>query len=455
MTDIAQMVKNQHSYFLSDATKSVDFRISQLEKFRSLLKLYENEMFEAIKADFCKSEFDTYTNELALLYIDIKEAIRKIRRWTKVKRVGTNLINFPAKSYIIPEPLGVSLIIGAWNYPYQLSLAPVIPAIAAGCTVVLKPSELPSNSSGIIAKMINENFDPQYFCVVEGNIAETKELLEQKFDKIFFTGSVPVGKIVYQAAAKHLTPVTLELGGKSPAFVTEKCNMKMTVKRLVWAKFLNAGQTCIAPDYIFVHHSLKQAFLEALVSEIKTVDFSLRAGAYVQIINDKNLNRLVGLINPSKVYYGGHVDIANRYIEPTVLTDVELTDAVMQEEIFGPILPVIAYDNLSEAIGWVKSRPRPLSCYVFTDDPSIKNRILKEISFGGGAVNDAVMHISNSQLPFGGVGESGMGSYHGFAGFQSFTHYKSILDKPTWLEFSLKYYPHTAGKLRLIRKLLG
>lgn len=455
MENIEKIVTGQRAYFLSEATKPIDFRVQQLKKLKSLLKAHAQEMIRGIYLDFKKSEFDAYTNEIALLYSDIDEAIRKIKRWTKVKRVGTNLVNFPAKSYIIPEPLGVSLIIGAWNYPYQLSIAPMIPAIAAGCTVVLKPSELPSNTSRIMAKIISENFDPRYIAVVEGGVPETSTLLEQKFDKIFFTGSVPVGKIVYQAAAKHLTPVTLELGGKSPVFITEKINMKMAVKRLVWSKFLNSGQTCIAPDYILVHRSVKQQFLDALITEIKANEFSFEAGTYTQIINDRNLERVVGLIDPANVYYGGKVDRENRSIEPTVMTNVDFSDKVMQEDIFGPIMPVIEYDNLSDAIGWVKERPRPLSCYVYTEDKAIKNKILREISFGGGAVNDGVMHITNPKLPFGGVGESGTGSYHGDAGFRAFTHYKSVLDKPTWIEFNLKYYPHTPFKLKWIKKLLG
>ncbi|KMQ65315.1 aldehyde dehydrogenase [Chryseobacterium sp. FH2] len=455
MENIEKIVTDQRAYFSNEATKPIDFRVQQLKKLKSLLKAHEQEMIEGIYLDFKKSEFDAYTNEIALLYSDIDEAIRKIKRWAKVRRVSTNMVNFPAKSYIIPEPLGVSLIIGAWNYPYQLSFAPMIPAIAAGCTVVLKPSELPSNTSRIMAKIINENFDPKYIAVVEGGVSETTALLEQKFDKIFFTGSVPIGKIVYQAAAKHLTPVTLELGGKSPAFITEKVNMKMAVKRLVWAKFLNAGQTCIAPDYILVHRSVKQQFLDALIAEINANEFSFEAGTYTQIINDKNMERVAELIDPAKVYHGGKVNRENRYIEPTVMTDVDFNDKVMQEEIFGPILPVIEYDNLSEAIGWVKDRPRPLSCYVFTEDKAIKNRVLSEISFGGGAVNDGIMHISNPNLPFGGVGDSGIGSYHSEAGFKAFTHYKCILDKPTWIEFPLKYYPHTPFKFKWIKRLLS
>lgn len=453
--NIENLVNEQRSYFLSGATKPIDFRLQQLRKLKSVIKAHEDEMIAGIALDFKKSEFDTYTNELALLYHDLDEAIKKLKRWSKIRRVSTNMANFPARSYIIPEPLGVVLVIGAWNYPYQLSLAPIIPAIAAGCTVILKPSELPSNTSRIMANMIANDFDANYLAVVEGDVETTTTLLEQRFDKIFFTGSTTVGRIVYQAAAKHLTPVTLELGGKSPAFITENCDMKMSVKRLVWAKFLNSGQTCIAPDYMMVHHAVKQDFLDALTAEMKKTEFSIEAGTLVQIINDKNVDRLAKLIDPTKVYAGGHVDRESRYVEPTIMTNVNFDDLVMQEEVFGPILPVIVYQDLSEAIQQVKQLPSPLSCYVFTNDSKIKKRILQEIPFGGGAVNDAVMHISNPKLPFGGVGHSGMGAYHGEAGFKSFTHYKSILDKPTWLELSLKYYPRTPAKLKWIKRFMG
>ncbi len=452
---IENIVNNQRKFFRSGATRSIDFRVQQLKKLKSVIKTYEEDMVAGIALDFKKSEFDTYTNELSILYHDLDEAIKKIKRWSKVRRVGTNLINFPARSYIIPEPLGVALVIGAWNYPYQLSLAPIIPAIAAGCTVILKPSEIPSNTSRIMANMIANNFDRNFLAVVEGDVDTVTELLEQRFDKIFFTGSTTVGRVVYQAAAKHLTPVTLELGGKSPAFITENCSMKMSVKRLVWAKLLNSGQTCVAPDYIMVHHSVEKSFLDALKVEIEKTDYSLEAGTMVQIINDKNVERLAKLIDPAKIHYGGQVDRTNRFVEPTVLKGVSFDDPVMQEEVFGPILPVIVYHDLSDAIQQVKDLPRPLSCYVFTHDDQIKERILRELSFGGGAVNDAVMHISNPKLPFGGVGNSGMGAYHGEAGFKSFTHYKSILDKPTWLEFGMKYYPQTPTKLKWIKRLLG
>lgn len=452
--DYSLIVSQQRTFFNSNATKPVAFRIQQLKKLKSTLQMNEQALMEAIDLDFKKSEFDTYTNELMLVYGDINEAIRKIKKWAKRKRTHTNLINFPAKSYIIPEPLGVSLVIGAWNYPYQLSFAPMVAAIAAGCTVILKPSELPSATSNIMAKIITETFPQEYIAVIEGGVPETSALLEQKFDKIFFTGSVPVGRIVYQAAAKHMTPVTLELGGKSPAFVTESCNIKMSVRRLVWAKFLNAGQTCIAPDYVLVHQSVKEAFLNALVEEIRQSDFRIENGNYVQIINERNVDRLAAMLDPGAIYFGGTYKRDTRYFEPTVLINSSFDDKVMQEEIFGPILPVIEYNDLSEIIQKVKERPKPLSCYIFTSDSHIKQRILNEISFGGGAVNDAIMHVSNSHLPFGGVGDSGIGSYHGIAGFNAFSHYKSMLDKPTWFELNLKYSPHSLKKLNFIKKVL-
>ncbi len=455
MDTIPAIVTAQRKFFQTNITKEVDFRISQLKKLESLLRENETMLHEAIYTDFKKSAFESYTTEISLLYHDIKEAIKKLPKWSKKKRVRTNLVNLPARSYVIPEPLGVSLIIGAWNYPYQLSLAPAIAAIAAGNTVILKPSELPEHTSRAMAKLINENFDPHFFRVIEGGVPETTELLNQKFDKIFFTGSVPVGKIVYQAAAKNLTPVTLELGGKSPAIITEDCNLKMTVKRLIWGKFLNAGQTCIAPDYVAVHTSVKSDFLELAKKEIEDSKFKVEEDNYVQIINDAHVARLIKLIATDKVYTGGKYNLDARIIEPTILTDITFEDAIMQDEIFGPILPVLEYDDLDAIIAKIKERPKPLACYVFTKDKMVKQKILNQISFGGGAVNDTVMHITNSHMGFGGVGDSGIGAYHGEHGFRAFSHYKGILDKPTWIEPNLKYHPHTKSKLKWIKRLMG
>lgn len=449
------MVNEQLAFFNSNQTKNIDWRITQLKKLRAILKEHELLLYQAIYTDFQKSVFDTFTSELSILYTEIDETISNVKRWAKKEKVKTNFINFPAKSYIIPEPLGVTLVIGAWNYPFQLSLLPAIAALGAGNTVVLKPSEIASECSKVMAQIINNNFPAAYFKVIEGGIAETTALLEQRFDKIFFTGSTAVGKIVYQAAAKNLTPVTLELGGKSPAIILDDCNLKITVKRLVWAKFLNAGQTCIAPDYVLVPKKLEQQFLVLLKAEIESQQFSIQNENYVQIINPKNLNRLAGLLDKDKIYYGGNYNEQTRVFEPTIMHQVNFEDKVMQEEIFGPILPVISYTELDDVVTKIKAGEKPLSCYIFTSNNETINKLLHEISFGSGAINEAIMQIANSNLPFGGVGYSGMGAYHGKHGFQCFSHYKSILEKNTWIEPSLKYFPHTNGKLKLIKWMMG
>ncbi len=449
-----EIIEKQQLFFNSNATKSIEFRILQLKKLKKILKANEEIMNVAIYEDFKRSSFENYTAEQGLIIDEIDTACKNLKKWAKPKKVKTNLVNMPAKSYIIAEPLGTTLVIGAWNYPYLLSLAPMIAAIAAGNTVVVKPSEIPVNTSKVIAKLINENFNLEFLKVIEGGITETTQLLNQKFDKIFFTGSSAVGKIVYQAAAKNLTPVTLELGGKSPAIFTENCNIKIGVKRMIWAKFFNAGQTCIAPDYVFVHESQKEEFLKLAVSEIKNAQYSFENDNYVQIINSKNTQRIIDLLDPTKIYYGGNYDLEKRYIEPTLMTNVTFQDAVMQEEIFGPILPVITYHNLEEIILKIKSLPKPLACYLFTNDSKIKNKILNDISFGGGAINDAIMHFSNGNLPFGGVGNSGTGSYHGLYGFNTFSHFKSILEKSTLFEPNLKYSPYTKSKLKMIKRVM-
>ena len=447
--------QNQKNFFNSNKTKSIDFRKQQLKKLKKLLKENEDVLFEAIYRDFKKAKFETYTTELSLLYSEIETALSQLNSWSKKKRVRTNFANFPAKSYIIPEPLGVVLVIGAWNYPYQLAIAPAIAALTAGNTVILKPSEIAFHSSAIMAKIINESFDAAVFYVQEGGVPEITTLLELPFDKIFFTGSTAVGKIVYQAAAKNLTPVTLELGGKSPTFVCKDADLEMSAKRMVWAKFLNAGQTCIAPDYVLVEETIKTSFLKAIVRELKKTNYCIVNENYVQIINDRNFERLKKLIDPNKIYYGGKTDKTERLIYPTILDNCTFDDLVMQEEIFGPILPIISFTNLDEALAKVKEREKPLSCYVFTSSYAIQHKIENELSFGGGAINDAIMHISNDKMPFGGVGASGMGNYHGKFGFDTFSHFKSILNKPTWLEFNFKYSPYTEWKQKIIKILLG
>jgi aldehyde dehydrogenase (NAD+) len=453
LADIEKIVEKQRIYFNTNVTKDVSFRLNQLKKLKTALIENEQLLHDAVKKDFKKSAFESFANEVFLVYEEIDIAVKNVKWWAKRKRVKTNLINFPAKSYRLPEPLGTTLVIGAWNYPYVTSLPPVISAIAAGNTVILKPSELANNASKAMYQIISEVFDQKYLAVVEGAVPETTTLLEQKFDKIFFTGSVPVGKIVYEAASKHLTPVTLELGGKNPTFITESCDLKRAVQRMIWAKYLNSGQICVAPDYVLVHHSIKDKFIEAAKKEIEASQFSFENGNYVQIITEKHTDRLSKLIDPEKVVHGGEFNISERYIAPTIMQDVSFDDPIMLDEIFGPILPVISYDNLDEVISKIKSRPKPLAMYIFTKDKQVKQKLLSEISSGTGAVNEALMQITNPNLPFGGVGSSGMSSYHGKFGFDAFTHYKSILDKPNWMETNLKYFPHTPRKLKLIKQM--
>lgn len=453
---IPEILQKQKEFFESNATKSFEFRLNNLLKLKQLL--YENEqlLFDAIYVDFGKSSFDTYATEIGVAHKELNVAIKNLKKWMRKKRVRTNLLNFPARSYILPEPLGNTLIIGAWNYPYLLTLTPVVPAIAAGNTIIIKPSELTLNTSKALHKIINENFPPEYFAVVEGGVEETKELLELKFDKIFFTGSTRVGKIVMQAAAKNLTPVTLELGGKSPAFIFKDANLKQTARRLVWAKFVNAGQSCVAPDYVVIEKEVKNEFIACLKEEINKSygTFDECKENYTRIVNQQNYIRLQSLIIPEKVVIGGDLIPEKNCITPTVLDEVSWDDKVMEDEIFGPILPIISFTNLDETIKKVKSYSKPLSLYVYTNSRKKRDRILNEISFGGGCVNESLMHLSNPNLPFGGVGDSGMGNYHHEAGFKSFSHYKSILDKPFWLELPIKYSNYSQLKLRLIKFFL-
>lgn len=450
-----EIIQSQRTFFNSNATKSIAFRLTQLQKLEDTIRQNEKLLTDAIYKDFKKSAFETHISELAHVYADIKQAKRKLKKWAKKRRVKTNLLNQPAESYIIPEPLGVSLIIGAWNYPYLLTLAPMVPAIAAGCTIILKPSELTINTSNALALLLNASFPAEYIKVIEGGIPETTALLNQKFDKIFFTGSVPVGKIVYQAAAKNLTPATLELGGKSPAFIIADCNQKIAAKRLIWGKFLNAGQTCIAPDYLLVDEKIVEEFKDLLKQELEKSNYGIENENYVQIINDKNFERLKGLIDQAKVITGGQTDATRRWIAPTLMDGISFDDKIMQDEIFGPILPILTYQNLDEAITQVKAKPKPLACYVFTESKTIKHKITSELSFGGGTINDVLLHITNPNFGYGGVGESGLGAYHGEAGFKAFSHYKSIIDRPTLFELPLKYFPRTERKVKILKRILG
>ena len=450
----ADILQQQKTFFNSQATKDLDFRKAQLQKLKKLVKSNEKLLYDAIYQDFGKSEFETFGTEISFIYKDIDYYLKNLKSFAKPKNVLTNIVNQMGSSKIVFEPLGNCLVIGAWNYPYQLTLTPVIAAIAAGNTCMIKPSELPENTMKAMAKLINENFDPQFLYVVEGGVEETTAILKLRFDKIFFTGSPRVGKIVYKAAAEHLTPVTLELGGKSPAFVTEKADLQVAARRIVWGKFINAGQTCVAPDYLYVAENIKAKFLKVLIEEIKKRNYTDNVDHYCKIINERNFDRLEKMIDHKKVVFGGETNREKRYISPTVLDNVTWEDAVMQEEIFGPILPILTYKNLETAMQTVVEGEKPLSAYLFSNDAKEQELFTEKLSFGGGCINDTLMHLSNDRLPFGGVGNSGIGHYHGKFGFIAFSHQKAILKKSNYLEPELKYPPYSDAKLNILKKLL-
>lgn len=453
--NISAIVASQRTFFKSHTTLDIEYRKNALRKLKAVLQSNERLLHDAIYADFGKSEFDNYATELGILYKEINYYISKIGSLSAPQRVRTNLANLPGSSYIYQDPYGCTLVIGAWNYPYQLSIGPAIAAIAAGNTCIIKPSELPENTMNVMASLINENFPPEYLHVVTGGIEETTQLLQEKFDKIFFTGSTRVGKIVYEAAAKNLTPVTLELGGKSPVIITKSANLEVAAKRIAWGKFLNGGQTCIAPDYILIDESIQEKFIVLLLEKIKESNYFDGAPHFTRIINKRNFDRLTNMIETSKVIYGGNTDENTLYIEPTVMTDVSWDEKVMHEEIFGPILPIISFKKFSDAIETILEKEKPLAVYLFSNDSNEKEQFTTKISCGGGCINDVIMHIANEHLPFGGVGNSGIGNYHGKHGFQCFSHQKSILKKPTWGEPNLKYPPYTSAKLGWIKRLLG
>lgn len=450
----ADILQQQKTFFNSHATKDLDFRKAQLQKLKKVVKSNEKLLYDAIYQDFGKSEFETFGTEISFIYKDIDYYLKNLKSFAKPKNVLTNIVNQMGSSKIVFEPLGNSLVIGAWNYPYQLTLTPVIAAIAAGNTCMIKPSELPENTMKAMAKLINENFDAQFLYVVEGGVEETTAILKLRFDKIFFTGSPRVGKIVYKAAAEHLTPVTLELGGKSPAFVTEKADLQIAARRIVWGKFINAGQTCVAPDYLYVAENIKAKFLKVLIEEIKKRNYTDNVDHYCKIINERNFDRLEKMIDREKVVFGGETNREKRYISPTVLDNVTWEDLVMQEEIFGPILPILTYKNLETAMQTVVEGEKPLSAYLFSNDAKEQELFTEKLSFGGGCINDTLMHLSNDRLPFGGVGNSGIGHYHGKFGFEAFSHQKAILKKSNYLEPELKYPPYSDAKLNILKKLL-
>ena len=452
--EIERIIQDQRDFFKTQQTKNIKFRKMYLEKMKDLIIKHEDLLYEAIYKDFGKSKFDTFTTEISFILNDIDYYLKNLQSLSKPKKVSTNLVNQLGSSKVYAEPLGCILVIGAWNYPYQLSLSPIIAAIAAGNCCILKPSEIAENTMKAMSKIINENFPSEYLYVYEGGIDETTELLKLRFDKIFFTGSTKVGKIVYKAAAEHLTPVVLELGGKSPVIVTKNANLDVAAKRIVWGKFLNAGQTCVAPDYLLVEEAVQEQFLEMLRKYIQEFKYDADSEQYTKIINQRNFQRLASLIDKDKIYFGGNLNEEKRYIEPTILNTIDWNDEIMQEEIFGPILPVISFKNYNIALNTVLEQEKPLAAYLFTNNNEEKEQFTKKLSFGGGCINDTVMHLSNDNLPFGGVGSSGIGNYHGKYGFEAFSHQKAILEKVTWGEPSIKYPPYSEKKLSWIKKLL-
>ncbi len=454
-SEITQLVDKQKAYFQTGSTKSAQFRVSQLKKLYNSITENESEIKNALKKDLNKSDFEAYSTEIGFTLKEISEAIKHIKKWMKPKKVKTPITHFGTKGYIYREPYGVTLIISPWNYPFQLAMAPLIGSIIGGNTAIIKPSELTPNTSNIIRKIINENFDDEYIAVVEGGIEESTVLLQQKFDLIFFTGSVQVGKIVMEAASKNLTPLILELGGKSPTIVNDDANIQLAAKRIIWGKFTNAGQTCIAPDYIYVHESVKTDFIDALKNEI--VHFygadPLKNNDYSKIVSERHFNRLKNFIHNGELIHGGEYNQVNHKIEPTLLTGITWDSPIMSEEIFGPLLPILTYQNLDEVINEINQHPKPLALYVFTESKRIAENVIENVPFGGGCVNDTLYHIATPYLPFGGVGESGTGSYHGEYSFSAFTHDKSVLLQTTKIDLKIRYHT-TKNALRFIRKLL-
>lgn len=450
-----KLINSQKQFFAAGQTKDIAFRLRQLQILKKAVAINENEILEALKKDLRKPEFEAYAGEVGLCLSEINFALKNTRLWAKPKKVPTPLMHFPARSVIYPEPYGVTLIISPWNYPFLLAISPLIGAISAGNCCIIKPSEFSIHTSGLLAKIISEYFSPEYIAVVEGGVKETQILLSEKFDYILFTGSTLVGKIVAQAAAKRLTPVTLELGGKSPCIVDQDTNIGITAKRIVWGKFFNAGQTCIAPDYLLVHKSVKDKLLAQIKKTI--ADFygiePVKSPYYARIINEKHFSRLSNLLSEGDIIIGGDINKDKLYIAPTVIDNVNWDHKIMADEIFGPILPVLEYGDLDDAVKAINEKPKPLALYFFSNNKANQEKILRETSSGGVCINDTMNHISSPFLPFGGVGASGTGAYHGKAGFDTFTHYKSVFKKPFALDMSIKYPPYKLP-LKYLKKLM-
>ena len=453
---IDRIVAAQRSFFATGATLDVNFRIAALKKLRQALLDNEEKIAAAIRSDLGKSAAESYMCETGLVVSEISYLLRHVRRWAKEKTVATPLAQFASRSYQKPMPYGVTLIMSPWNYPLLLTLDPLADAIAAGNTAVIKPSAYSPATSALLEELISQVFPAEYVAVITGGREENAYLLEQKFDYIFFTGSKNVGKLVLEKASRHLTPVTLELGGKSPCIVDASAKLELAARRIVFGKFLNCGQTCVAPDYVLCHASVKEKFVECLKKEIQRQyrDDYLGNDLYGKIISPKHFARVTGLIDAEKVAIGGHFDAASQKIAPTVLDNVTWEDKVMGEEIFGPVLPILTFETIDEVIETVNSHDKPLALYIYAENKSVIRKVTSRCAFGGGCVNDCVIHLATSNMGFGGVGESGMGSYHGKIGFDTFTHYKSIVDKKTWMDLPMRYQPYNKLGDRLIHMFL-
>ena len=439
----------------SQSKISVEERVRFLKNLKSEIKLNEEDIYKALDLDLKKPRFETFATEIGFLLNEIELFIKKLRSWSKPKGIRSALINFPSKDYIIFEPYGKVLVISPWNYPFQLALLPAMSAFAAGNSVVLKPSEHTPNTSKLIKKIVEKVFPTELMSVIEGDSKTASKLLEKKWDYIFFTGSVKIGEIVAMAAAKNLTPYTLELGGKSPAIINKDIDLKLASKRIVWGKFLNSGQTCVAPDYLVVHKSIKGALIKELIKRIeKTLGKQLeKTEDFTAIVNEKNFNRLVGLINKNNLIYGGKYDKVKRYISPTIIDSPKMDEEIMKDEIFGPILPVLSFEKIEDIDNIITKNPNPLALYVFSKNKKFNEIIINRYPFGGGAINDTIVHLANSRLPFGGIGNSGIGSYHGKASFELFSHKKSVVNRSTWFDNNLRYAPYK-NKLSLVRKIM-
>lgn len=447
-SNITKAFYNQKQFLSSEKSMDVGFRINQLKTLKSSIKKYQNQIEEALWLDLHKSPEEAYLTEISIVLNEINHHIKNLRKWAKPKKVPTPIHLFPSKSKIIFEPLGISLIIAPWNYPFQLLINTLVGSISAGCCSILKPSPSASNVARIIQQMISENFDPGYLTVIQGGKETNTILLQQKFDIIFFTGSSRVGKIVMKAAAENLTPVILELGGKSPCIVDKEANLDKAAKRIAWGKLINAGQTCIAPDYLLVHESVKESLLNKIEANIKEMYGSdIKSSRYYpRIIDEAAFDRICQLLKDGNVRFGGTVNRKERFIEPTIIENVNPNDAIMKEEIFGPVLPVITFSDISEVYSVINNKEKPLALYYFGNEGKA-NQVFAKTSSGGACVNDTIMHIVNHNLPFGGVGNSGQGKYHGKNSFLAFSNSRAVVSTPTWIDLPMKYVPFKFFKL--------